>query len=136
MDKEKIKDSLAVFSKEYSPEKLKDKLGAVAKKAGVKTVYAVLLLYYALMDKEVPFKSKVIVMGSLGYFIFPTDLIPDLLGPLGFTDDLAALLFALRSIWNNISPRTHEKARKRLEEWFGEVKNSDLKLFSKDEVEE
>lgn len=113
----------------YSRTKLFDKIGRVAKKAGVKAVYAVLLLYYALADGNVPLRDKVIVVGALGYFICPTDFVPDLLGPLGYTDDLSALLWAVSKVWKNITPATHEKARNRLRQWFPDVDESDLMLF-------
>lgn len=123
------KTTLLAFGSNYNPTKLFDKISNVAKKAGIKTVYAALLLYYALMDGEVPLKDKAIVIGALGYFILPIDAIPDILGPLGYSDDLGALILALKTIWNNISPNTHRQARERLESWFGKVSDSELKLF-------
>ena len=98
-------------------------------KAGVKTVYAALLLYYVLTDSKMPIKDRAVILGALGYFICPVDAIPDLLGPLGYTDDLAALGYALKSVWDNITPETHRSARRRLHEWFGEVPDSELELF-------
>lgn len=128
--KEKFdKRKLSKYSGFYSSSNLLNKLGKVAKKAGVKVVYAVLLLYYALMDDHVTMKDKAVVLGALGYFILPFDLIPDILGPLGYSDDMTALVFALLTIWGNIKPNVHEQARKRLSEWFHDVKPEDLKLF-------
>lgn len=116
------------FSTFYSPDKLFNKIGNVAKSAGVKVVYAALLLYYAIFDKEVPMKDKLIVIGALGYFICPVDFLPDIM-PGGYTDDFGALLLALKSIWGNISENTHSKARMRLASWFSNVNPEDLKLF-------
>lgn len=118
-----------LFQSFYSPANLIGKISKVGKAAGVKVVYAALLLYYALLDKEVPIKDKMIVIGALGYFILPLDAIPDFLGPIGYTDDLSAMVLAAKTIWNNISLKTHEKARKQLSEWFDDIKPSDLKLF-------
>lgn len=120
--------NLPGYGQNYSDSKLMDKITSVAKKAGVKTVYAALLLYYAVMDDEVPMKDKAVVIGALGYFILPLDLIPDLL-PGGYTDDLGALIMALKVVWDNIKPATHAKARQRLESWFGPVSDGDLTLF-------
>lgn len=117
------------FSSFYSPDGLLKKIGNAAKTAGVKVVYASLLLYHALLDKNVPLKDKAIVIGALGYFICPIDAIPDVLGPLGYTDDCTALIWALRTIWSNITPTTHEKARKQLDKWFEDINPTDLKLF-------
>ena len=88
-----------------------------------------LLLYYALLDGDVPLKDKAIVVGALGYFILPFDFIPDMLGPLGFSDDMGALILALKTIWSNITPKVKEQARQKLSEWFDEVDPEELKLF-------
>ncbi|MDE6436995.1 MAG: DUF1232 domain-containing protein [Muribaculaceae bacterium] len=120
---------LQKYESKFSPAKFADKIATVAKKAGVKTVYAALLLYYAVMDGDVPLKHKAMVVGALGYFILPLDFIPDVLGPLGYTDDLTTLVIALKAIWNSITPAVHSRARTRLEAIFGPVEDSDLKLF-------
>ena len=123
------KETVSGYAKVYNPSKLLEKLGKVAKKAGAKVVYAVLLLYYALLDGDVSLKDKAIVVGALGYFILPFDFIPDMLGPLGFSDDMGALILALKTIWSNITPKVKEQARQKLSEWFDEVDPDELKLF-------
>ena len=112
----------------YSPEKLFAKIGEVAKKAGLKVIYAALLLYYAMFDKEVPMTDKAIVIGALGYFILPLDFIPDFF-PGGYVDDAGALALAVKSIWSNISASTKYQAKAKLNEWFDDVNPSDLQLF-------
>ena len=122
-------ETVSGYAQIYNPSKLLEKLGKVARKAGAKVVYAVLLLYYALLDGDVPVKDKAIVVGALGYFILPFDFIPDMLGPLGYTDDMGALVLALKTIWTNITPKVKEQALQKLREWFDEVDPEDLKLF-------
>lgn len=100
----------------------------MAQKAGVKVIYGALLLYYASMDKNVPLADKVKIYGALGYFILPLDIIPDFL-PGGYVDDLGALIWALKTVWDNITPETHNKAYARLSNWFPGVDKKDLKLF-------
>lgn len=116
------------FMSYFSPEKLFSKISDVAKKAGVKVIYAALLLYYAMFDKEVPMSDKAIVVGALGYFILPLDFIPDFL-PGGFVDDAGALVLAVKNIWSNISANTHRQAKAKLNEWFDNINPSDLQLF-------
>ena len=82
-----------------------------------------------MLDGDVPLKDKAIVVGALGYFILPFDFIPDMLGPLGYTDDMGALVLALKTIWTNITPKVKEQALQKLREWFDEVDSEDLKLF-------
>ncbi len=115
----KFKNNLSRYSAYYSPTALFEKLRKVARKAGRKTVYGVLILYYATFDKKLPVKDRLLVIAALGYFIFPADLLPDAL-PGGFADDAAALGYVIRHIWNNLSDETFTKARTKLEEWFGE----------------
>ncbi|NRS81682.1 hypothetical protein COK91_07105 [Bacillus cereus] len=113
---EEFKDS----SKHFSDEKLWNKLARYAKKAGVSAIYAVLLLYYTLQKPEVPKKSKAVIIGALGYFILPFDLIPDVAGPVGYTDDVGVLLAALVQVAMYIDSDIKDQARNKLKDWFGD----------------
>ena len=111
----------------YSPSGLFDKIGRVARKAGVKTVYAALLLYNALLSGNIPLKHKAVVVAALGYFILPADIVADIL-PGGLLDDAGMLLYTAKLIWDNITPETHEKARRQLTRWFGEIDPAEIKI--------
>ncbi|MDR0749755.1 MAG: DUF1232 domain-containing protein [Tannerellaceae bacterium] len=117
------------YEKYYSEESLADKLLKVARKAGVKVIYAVFLLYYTLLDDAFPYKEKVIVIGALGYFIFPFDFIPDMIAILGYTDDLLALVFALRKVYVHITPEIKERSKAQVKRLFGEVDEKEFNLF-------
>lgn len=129
MSKKFSASNAGLFTSFYSKDNLFNKIGNVAKSAGAKAIYAALLLYYAMYDEEVPIKDKVIVIGALGYFILPVDLIPDVLIGVGYTDDIGAMVLALKSIWTNVTPNTKAKARNRLTSWFSSIDPADLKLF-------
>lgn len=103
----------------FNDSKLWKKLKKVAQKAGRRAVYYVLVLYYVSRDPSVPRSLKLKVLGALGYFILPLDFIPDVIVALGFTDDLAALAWALFTMRKYITPEIQAKARERLREWFG-----------------
>ena len=66
-------------------------------------------LIYLLRDwhrgiyTNVPTKTILLVVAALLYFLSPLDIIPDFLGPMGFTDDAAVVLFVLSQIKNEIS---------------------------------
>lgn len=120
------------YGKEYSQSKFLDKIAHYAKKAGVKTVYAALILYYALFDKGFPVTQRAVIIGALGYFIFPIDLIPDAVPVLGYTDDLAALIYALKIVWDHITPEVKEKAREKVKSTFKEVRDEDFVLFGEE----
>ncbi len=78
-----------------------------------------LLLYYTLQKPNVPKKVKATIIGALGYFILPLDLIPDFLVGIGYTDDLGALGLALFQVAMYIDDDIKSKARLKLTEWFG-----------------
>lgn len=103
----------------FSEEKFWGKLKRFAKKAGSSVVYAVLLLYYTLQKPEVPKKAKAVIIGALGYFILPVDMIPDAILGLGFTDDLGALGIALFQVAMYIDEDIKLKAKDKLRDWFG-----------------
>lgn len=104
----------------YSEQKFSGKLAKAAKRAGQKIVYAVLLLYYVLKVPSVPKKDKATILGALGYFILPLDLLPDVLPVVGFTDDLSAILLALHAIWKNITPEVKAMAAAKASEIFND----------------
>ncbi len=114
------------FEKYFSEESLWDKIKKFSKAAGIKVVYASLLLYYIMNDKNVGIKTKISIAAALGYFILPTDAIFDLTPLIGYTDDLGVLIFVLTQVTTNITPEIKESARKKLSDWFGEINPDDL----------
>jgi uncharacterized membrane protein YkvA (DUF1232 family) len=106
------------FGSEYSELGLKEKLTRIARKAGIKVVYAVLVAFYAVQSDALSFSDKAKLYGALGYFILPIDLIPDAIIGMGYTDDLAALTYVLHTVSANITPEVKMKAEDKLREWF------------------
>ena len=86
----------------------------------------VLLLYYVLKDPSTPKQYKAMIIGALGYFILPLDLIPDVVPVVGYTDDIAALAGVLVAVAKCVSPEIKEQAKAKLAEWFGEYDESEL----------
>lgn len=60
--------------------------------------------------KEIPVKDLMMMAGCIAYFVCPTDLIPDWMPALGFTDDAAALTVAFRSVKHVIGQSAKDKA--------------------------
>ncbi|WP_449539127.1 YkvA family protein [Ferdinandcohnia sp. Marseille-Q9671] len=108
------------MEKQYSDERFWEKLKKFALRAGHSVVYTALLLYYVLQKPNLPTKARVTIIGALGYFIFPVDLIPDLAAGIGFTDDLGALGVALFQVAMYIDEDVRQKAKGKLVDWFGE----------------
>ena len=80
-------------------------------------VYNALLLYYALKSDKVTAKEKAIIVGALGYFILPLDIIPDIIPALGYTDDAALLVYAIKQL-NCVDESVKAQAEAKLNEWF------------------
>ena len=72
--------------------------------------------YYAAFDKATPLRVRALLLGALAYFVLPFDLAPDLLPLVGFGDDAAVLMGALRLLSDHISPQHHAAARAALSE--------------------
>lgn len=86
----------------------------VIKKVGKKVAEPAYTLYYVLKADGTPTKAKTIIIGALGYLILPIDLIPDFIPVAGFTDDLAALLAAIKMVSDHVTPEIKEKVRQAL----------------------
>ena len=108
------------YQENYSESGLQRKIKSVARWAGAKVMYAVLLLYYVLQSPTISKADKGKIYGALGYFILPTDLVVDFLPIVGYSDDLAALMIALHAVATNITPEVKAQARAKLSKWFGE----------------
>lgn len=108
------------YRKAFSEFRFWDKLKRFATRAGLKTVYAALLLYFAYKRTETPGWAKRLIIGVLGYLVAPIDAIPDLTAFFGFTDDLGLLSFALVTVASFINEDVRKQAREKLSTWFPE----------------
>ncbi|MBQ9637054.1 MAG: DUF1232 domain-containing protein [Prevotella sp.] len=106
-----------------------EKISRIAKRAGVKLVYAALVLFYTLESDKVSLKEKAAIIGALGYLIGPLDVVPDAIPIAGLSDDLAVLLYVLHRVWGNVSDDVKAKAKARLASWF-----DDDEILSADDV--
>ena len=118
---ENVPIKIESFGSEYSEQGLKEKLSKIARKAGIKMAYAVLVAFYAVQSDALSFKEKARLYGALGYFILPVDLIPDAILGMGYSDDLAALVYVLHTVSSNITPDVKQRAREKLCLWFDNV---------------
>ncbi len=86
------------YQDKYDEKTFLNKLRSVVKKVGLKGVYYILILYFTMKKKGIPPKEKSIIIGALGYFILPLDILPDITPLVGYTDDLIALGLALAKV--------------------------------------
>lgn len=104
----------------YSDNRFWKKVERVAKKVGATVLLPVFTLYYMLQDDKVSLQHKAYIVGALGYFILPIDLIPDGILPIiGFTDDIAVMTLVLKLVKDGITPEIKARANARVAEITG-----------------
>ena len=100
-----------------NPEKISDLIGSVADKMSdmddnkkrvsdffekVKTMLRMLRAYISGEYREIPWKSLLMIIGSLIYFMMPLDLIPDFIPFTGLADDISIILLVFTTINKDI----------------------------------
>jgi uncharacterized membrane protein YkvA (DUF1232 family) len=88
--------------------------------AGLPFVEDLLAAYYCALDRETPMQVRAALMGALGYFLLPADMLPDIVPLLGFTDDAAVLASALRLVAVHLRPEHREAARRAIKRGLDE----------------
>src|SRR3546814_11054572 len=58
--------------------------------------------YYAAFDPQTPRSVKAMLLAALAYFVVPSDLVPDFIAGLGFTDDATVLFTTIRLVAGHI----------------------------------
>ena len=81
-----------------------------------------------MQSPKLPKSSRMIIIGVLGYFIFPIDLVPDFIPVVGFADDAALIFTAIGQLYKAIDFETKQKARERMQKWFGKSYNQELSI--------
>lgn len=67
--------------------------------------------YFAAFDRNTPLRVRATLMAALAYFILPLDVMPDIFPLLGFTDDAAVLMAALKLLSGHVTPEHYTAAR-------------------------
>lgn len=109
---------LVKYQDHYSEPRFWKKIKRFASRLGGEVCYYLLVLYFALESKETPVRNKALILGALGYFILPVDLIPDFIPAMGITDDIAAITIAFKAIIDSVTPDVKAKAASKKLEWF------------------
>jgi uncharacterized membrane protein YkvA (DUF1232 family) len=105
-----IKKAVGIAS---DPEKISDLIGSVADKMSdmdenkkrvsgffdrIRTMLRMLRAYINGDYRQIPWKSLLMILGSLIYFMMPLDLIPDFIPITGFADDISIIFLVFGSI--------------------------------------
>ena len=70
--------------------------------------------WYCARDAKTPTRIKGVLFAALGYFVMPTDMIPDFVAGFGFADDASVLTAAMAAISAYMRPRHYMKAKEAL----------------------
>jgi uncharacterized membrane protein YkvA (DUF1232 family) len=112
-----------------NPDKITDLIGSVASKMSdmdqskqrvseflekVRTFLRMLRAYISGAYREIPWKSLLMIIGSLIYFLMPLDLLPDFIPVLGLADDISIIFLVFKSLNEDIEAfLEYENSRQR-----------------------
>ena len=71
--------------------------------------------YFCATDSNTPLKVRGTLLAALAYFILPTDMVPDFLAMVGFSDDLAVFTAAMTLVQTHVTEEHRERARHALQ---------------------
>lgn len=116
--------------REYDEKRVRAGFWPKFKRVAVKIPGAsdILALYFYLNSDLAPVKHKLSILATLAYFIMPLDLIPDILGPLGYTDDVAAALGLIKFIGSEVMQPYRDYAKK----WLKSETGAEARIASKE----
>ncbi|MBA5761352.1 DUF1232 domain-containing protein [Vibrio sp. 404] len=89
------------------------KMTQSAKKVGEDIAVMGIKSWLAVVDSNTSVRHKAVLGGALAYFVLPTDMVPDVMAGVGFTDDMAALTLAANSVGSAITEQHEQKAREK-----------------------
>ena len=112
-------DQVYEYGRHYDDEAFGEKVWRVARILGRKGLVEALTLFYALKDPDTPARARTLILGTLGYFVFPFDALPDLVPFVGYTDDLALLGVCLGVVAMHVKEEHRRQAETTVREWLG-----------------
>ena len=70
-----------------------------------------LAAYFCAIDERTPTRVRAILFAALAYFVLPTDMIPDFIVGLGFTDDATVIATTIGIVSGYVKPHHRDEAR-------------------------
>jgi uncharacterized membrane protein YkvA (DUF1232 family) len=74
-----------------------------------------LAVWYCARDDATPAAAKGMMLAALAYFVLPTDVLPDFIAGLGYTDDAAVFTALMGVVGRHLKPRHRQAARRDIE---------------------
>lgn len=106
------------YTSNYSDTSFWNLLKKGAKSIGAIPLCYALALYYIMQHDKVSVVEKGMIIGALGYLIFPVDMIPDITPLLGFTDDAGVMALLISKMKNSIDDTIVENIYLKINQWF------------------
>jgi len=104
------------YAKYYNDSDLWKKLNTMPRSTVIMILEKVLLLRELLFDKETSPWIKAVLVGALGYVVFPFDLYFDFLPIVGFLDDITVVGLVLGNLENLVTDDIKKRVKERLDE--------------------
>lgn len=107
------KKALSPVTVRLNEEKVREGFLPKIRKVAAKVPFAAdaLSVWWAARDPETPAAAKGMMFAALAYFVLPTDVIPDILPAIGFTDDAAVFAALIAILGKTLKPRHKEAAQ-------------------------
>ncbi|MEO4053697.1 DUF1232 domain-containing protein [Solibacillus sp. CAU 1738] len=120
MGKSQMEEMIAGKDKHFSNNKFIRKVKSTGLKLSMSGLHAASTLFFALKSPDMSKSNKMIILGALGYFILPIDMVADLLPLVGLTDDMFVITAALTKVYTSITDEMKQDAHKFLKNTLGE----------------
>lgn len=114
MERGRAKD--ADYRRRYSERAFWRKLSGLPRTAGMAVVERAVTLYVILTDRDTPLWARALVVAALGYFVVPTDAVPDVVPLAGLADDVAVMGAALVQLGRLVTPAVRGRVQRLLPE--------------------
>lgn len=102
----------------YSEESFMDKIRLEGREAGRTLCHKAFVLFFTLKRENLPEHIKQEIIGALGYFISPDDVIPDFVPAVGYTDDMDKIMDALMYVSEYVNEEVNQKASEMMQMFF------------------
>ena len=109
-------DGLGECGRHYSEKGFRRKVRAMPRNAGRAVVERAVTLYVILTDRETPVWARALIVGALGYFVWPLDAIPDAVPVLGYADDAALMGLVLSTVRHLATPAVMDRVQRLMPE--------------------
>lgn len=115
----KLEQMIEGKEQHFSNQRFLNKVKKYGVKLGFTGLHGGATLYVALKGSSMPKSDKMVILGALGYFILPFDVVADLLPVIGLSDDLFLLTAALTKVSMRIDDDMKQEAHVLLKNMFG-----------------